>query len=242
LSATTGIATRSDWVKLVVVTVACFVGFHLLADALGSTRGEAGIVVGGAVVSAVLVLDRWLFGRAWVSGSTLRVPAPRGLVVVGGLALLLLALFPLLAVLGGGEIALYPGWLLLLPGLFAQGGIAEELLFRGFLYAHLRRGRSFWRAALYSMPPFVAAHLLMFITLPWPIALASTVLAAVISLPMARLFELGDNTIWAPAILHVVVQGAIKVIMIDGPVGDALPVVWLAATAVLPFLVFAVRR
>jgi membrane protease YdiL (CAAX protease family) len=235
------IDTRVDWIKLGVATVACFVGFHLLADTLGSTRGEAGIVVGGAVVAAVLVLDRSLFGRAWAAGSAMRAPAPRGFVVVGVLALALLAVFPLVAWLLGGELALYPGWLALLPGLFAQGGVAEELLFRGFLYAHIRRGRCFWRAALYAMPPFVAAHLLMFITMPWPIALASTALAVVISFPMARLFELGGNTIWAPAVLHFIVQGAIKVVVLDGPARDALPIVWLVATALLPFLVFAVR-
>ena len=49
-----------------------------------------------------------------------------------------------------------------LPGLFAQAGIAEELLFRGYLFGHLREGRSFWRAALLSMPPFLAVHLLLF--------------------------------------------------------------------------------
>ena len=52
------------------------------------------------------------------------------------------------------------------------------------------------------MLPFVAVHLLMFFTMPWPVAgLASLLLAVVISFPMAHLYELGNATIWAPALL-----------------------------------------
>ena len=61
----------------------------------------------------------------------------------------------------------------LVPGLFAQAGIAEEVLFRGYLFRHAREGRDFWRAALVAAGLFVTVHLLMFLMLPWPIALAS---------------------------------------------------------------------
>jgi membrane protease YdiL (CAAX protease family) len=44
--------------------------------------------------------------------------------------------------------------------------VAEEVLFRGYLFGHLRRGRSFWRAAVLSMLPFVCVHLLLFFTMP----------------------------------------------------------------------------
>ncbi len=103
-----------------------------------------------------------------------------------------------------------PGWLAFVPGLFAQAGIAEEILFRGYLFRHLRRGRSFMRAALLSMLPFVAVHLILFLTMPWAIALAAVLLSVVLSCPFARLFELGGNTIWGTAVLHFVIQGTIK--------------------------------
>jgi hypothetical protein len=76
----------------------------------------------------------------------------------------------------------------------------------------------------------------------WPIALASVLLAVVISFPLAHLFELGGRTIWAPAILHFVIQGAVKVVVIsDG--GDILfPLVWMLASAFLPLLVLIVAR
>jgi len=54
-----------------------------------------------------------------------------------------------------------------------QAGVAEELVFRGFLFGHLRRQRTFWRAAAASLPPFLVAHLFLFFALPWPIALTA---------------------------------------------------------------------
>ena len=136
---------------------------------------------------------------------------------------------------------MYPRWILLLPGLFAQAGVAEEILFRGYLFRHLRASRSFWRAAFVASGPFVLVHLYLFLTLPWPLAAASVLLSALIAFPLAHLFELGGNTIWAPALLHWVVQGAVKVAT---PVEVALvfPVVWIVASAVIPFGVFFVRR
>ena len=69
---------------------------------------------------------------------------------------------------------------------------------------------------------------------------ASILLAAVISLPLARLFDLGGRTIWAPAMLHAAVQGVVKVIDVAEPT-PTFPLVWMAASAAIPFLVFAWR-
>jgi membrane protease YdiL (CAAX protease family) len=127
-----------------------------------------------------------------------------------------------------------------LPGLFAQAGIAEEVLFRGYLFGHLRVGRTFWRAAAVSMLPFVSVHLVLFLSMPWPIALASVLLAVVISFPLARLFELGGNTIWAPALLHFVIQATVKIVVF--PHGaQSFALAWMAASAIVPLLVFTVK-
>jgi membrane protease YdiL (CAAX protease family) len=155
-------------------------------------------------------------------------------------SLALAAVIPVYAAVRGAPLALHPGWTWLLPGLFAQAGIAEEALFRGFLFGRLRRGRSFWRAAVLSAGPFVAVHLVLFATMPWPVALAAVLLSVVLSFPLAHLFELGGNTVWAPALLHFTVQGAVKVMEVPGDA--ALPLVWMAACAVLPFAVFLVRH
>jgi len=107
---------------------------------------------------------------------------------------------------------------------------------------NLRRGRSFWRAAALSVLPFAGVHLYLFWTMPWPIAAASLALSIVTAFPLAHLFELGGHTIWAPAILHAVIQGTIKVIVITGDNSAMLPLIWIAACAVSPLGVFVFRR
>ena len=92
------------------------------------------------------------------------------------------------------------------------------------------------------MLPFVAVHLFLFLTMSWPIALASVLLAVVISFPLAHLFELGGRTIWAPAILHFVIQGAVKVVIVSDGGNTLFPLVWMLASALLPLLVLIVAR
>jgi hypothetical protein len=106
----------------------------------------------------------------------------------------------------------------------------------------LRRGRSFWLAAWLSMIPFVGVHLLLFFTMPLPVALAALLLSAVLSFPLAHLFELGGGTIWPAALLHFVVQGTVKVLVMSGPASSRFPFVWIALSAVLPMLAFVVSR
>jgi hypothetical protein len=88
--------------------------------------------------------------------------------------------------------------------------------------------------------PFVLIHLYLFATMPWPVALASVLLATVISFPLSQLFELGGNTVWPPALLHFTVQGAVKILEVPG---DAIvPLVWMMASAAIPWLAFLFRR
>lgn len=56
------------------------------------------------------------------------------------------------------------------PRIVRPDCIAEETPFPGCLFRHLRRDRTFWRAVLLSMAPFVLVHLILILTLPWPVA------------------------------------------------------------------------
>lgn len=225
--------------------VAVFALFHWSALALGSDRGQAGIVVGAIVTAAILAVERLWFART-LADAALAIgfgpPARSGLLASAVISALLLAVVPLYAAATGSHVTMIEQWWMRLPGLFAQAGIAEEALFRGYLFGHLRRGRSFWRAASTSMLPFAAVHLLMFFTMPWPVAAASLLLALVISFPMAQLYELGRMTIWAPALLHFIVQGTIKSIRMDGDSAATFPLLWIAACAVVPLLTLLVPR
>jgi membrane protease YdiL (CAAX protease family) len=234
---------QTSW-RFMLGLAGVFALFEVSARSLGSDRGQAGLVVGALVVGATLAVDHWLLGEPLAAGlRRLGLGAPKlpGVFAALFASALLLLVVPAFIGVTGARWTMYPGWIGLLPGLFAQAGVAEEVLFRGYLFRHLRRGRSFWRAALLASGPFVLVHLWLFFSMSWPVALASVVLSALISIPFAYLFELGGNTIWGSAILHWVVQGGIKVIVFDGT-GFLFAAVWMLSSAVLPFVVFVYRR
>jgi membrane protease YdiL (CAAX protease family) len=120
-----------------------------------------------------------------------------------------------------------------------QAGVAEEVLFRGYLFGHARKARPFWPAVILAMGPFVAVHLLLFLTLPWPVALAAVALTAATTPPLAYLFELGGHSIWPPALVHFVMRGAVKVVILPGEAGVRFPLIWMVGCATLPYLVFS---
>lgn len=80
----------------------------------------------------------------------------------------------------------------------------------------------------------------LFAFMPWPVALAAVLLSVVISFPLAHLYELAGHTIWAPALVHFVIQGTVKVIVLPESAAS-LVLVWMIASAVVPMLVFAVK-
>jgi membrane protease YdiL (CAAX protease family) len=223
---------------------AVFALFQWLGWLFASDRGQAGLMITVAVVAAILSVEMGLTGRSlresarWLGFGT---PAWSGLVALMVVCLLQLLVVPIHFAMTRNAYAMYPGWIGLLPGLFAQAGIAEETLFRGYLFRHVRQGRAFWPAAFVSSGPFVLVHLWLFATMPWAIALASVLLSAVLSFPLARLFELGGNAIWTPAILHWIVQAVPKV-LVPGEAPADFALVWIVSSAIIPFVAFLVRQ
>lgn len=230
------------WWPLVVGLVVTFLLFDTVAARLGSDRGQAGVPVCVLVVGATLLCDRWLLGEPVArSVRWFGSPTGRGLLAALVVTVLLALVVPAYALATGVRVSMFPGWVALIPGLVAQAGIAEETLFRGYLFGHLRRGRTFWRAVGLAAGPFVLVHLVLFARLPWSVALASVLLAAIVTVPLAYAFELGGNTIWAPAIVHAAIQGIVKVVVVEGP-AMTFALVWIAASALVPFAMLAVRR
>lgn len=234
-----------QWLRVLGGLGLIFGLFQWSAAALGSNRGEAGLVVGLLVAGATLVVERLFFGqRVFTAAPALGLgrPRPHGLFLAAGIGIVLVFVVYVFARTTGASLSFFPGWPALVPGLFAQAGVAEEILFRGYLFGHLRRGRSFWHAAAASMIPFVVVHLFLFLTMPWPIALAAVLLAVVLSFPFAHLYELGGATIWPPALLHTVVQGTVKLVVVSGDGSSTFPLVWMVASAAVSSLSLLVRR
>jgi membrane protease YdiL (CAAX protease family) len=232
-------------IRLLLGLAVAFATIDRAAALTGSGLGQAGLLVGALGVAATMLAERLLYSTplpAVPARLGLGRPPARAISAALLIGLGMLAFFPIFGRATGTSITLRSGWLWLVPGLFAQGGIAEECLFRGYLFGHLRRGRGFWRAAWLSVPPFVAVHLLLFTYMPAPIAAAATVLSLVMSFPLARLYDLGQATIWAPALLHFFAQGAVKLAVVAEDRQMTMGIGWMAVSAVVPWMVFALRR
>ena len=230
------------------ITLLGFIALWALLDrtaaALGSLRGEAGLLVGAVVVGTAVVVECVIAKRGpkrALEALGLAVPDVRALLASLALVAALLCFYPLFAFATDSTVTLRPGALVLMLGMFAQGGIAEEVVFRGFLFRRLRVGRSFRRAAMLASIPFVAVHVPLFLTLDAAVALASLLVALSISFPLAWLFERSGGSIWPPAIVHAAVQGSIK--LVDA--GDAftsMAIAWMVIGALAPWLLFLLKQ
>lgn len=232
-----------QWLRLLVGLIVVFALFQWLAETLKSYRGEFGVIVGVIVVAATIFAEKLLFKKSFkesVKTVGLKSPTKIGVLTTVAICGLMLLTIPLFALVTGSTFSFYPGWQFLILGLFFQAGIAEETLFRGYLFSHFRQKYAFWKAALFAAIPFILVHLIMFYSQPWSIALASIILAVVMSFPFCRLFELDGNSIWSPAILHFVVQGTVKVLVVSDESAQIFPLFWIAVCAIIPFAVFAV--
>lgn len=231
-------------VRLLAGFVAAWAVLDRTAALTASVYGAAGLVVASAAIAALLVVEVWLFRTGWRGAFTavgLGRPRGRALALAALIGALMLGFFPVFSLVAGASLVLRDGWALLVPGLLAQGGIAEEALFRGYLYGHLRRTRGYWRAACLSVLPFVAVHLLLFTYMHPAVAAAATFLSLAMGFPLARLYDLGGGTVWAPAVLHFVAQGAVKLVVAPAAAQMTMAMGWMAACMGLPWLVFLAR-
>ncbi|MBL8532056.1 MAG: CPBP family intramembrane metalloprotease [Hyphomonadaceae bacterium] len=234
---------RHFWLRLLAVTALLYTLMAGAAELLHSYRGEAGLIIAALVLAAALTADRLLFSGAFLRSLRelgLHAPACRGLLAAAVISAALIASLPLAARASGATLSLRADWLWLIPGLLAQAGLAEELVFRGFVFGRIRATRAFWRAVLLSIGPFALVHMALFFSMPPAIAAASLMLSIVTCAPLAQLYELGGRTIWPAALVHATVQGAIKLVDIEG--GQLLPLIWIGACAILPWAAFLWRR
>ena len=236
--------SRTHWLRLLSGFVAIFALFQWIGTALRSDRGQAGVIVALTVVAATLTAQRWLHGGTLLEAATslgLGIPRLRGLASACA-SCASLAIAQTAVVIASGAVVTYDATTIwLMAGLFAQAGVAEETLFRGYLFGDLRRRFPFWRAWFASMIPFAAVHLFLFLTMPWPVAMASVLLAAATSIPLSHLYELGGRTIWAPALLHFTIQSVPKIFIPADSARLTFPLTWMAVCGVLPLLVLLIR-
>lgn len=213
------------------------------ATATNSLYGEAGWLIAFCVLFAALIVEGGLYGRRPLEalgdlGTTVR-PLRQGVhaagIVVGLLSLALVGI----AVFSEST-GLRPEWGLMMLGLFLQGGMAEEVVFRGYLFRHLRVGRSFRSASLISMVPFVLAHGYLFFTMDAMVATAAVIVAVSTSIPLARLFEMGGRSVWPCALAHWATH-FVKLVVLEESRFALAQLAWMAVVMIVPWVVFAWR-
>jgi membrane protease YdiL (CAAX protease family) len=155
-------------------------------------------------VGAILVAERLLFSNTLQEAlrAVGLASAPKPVLAAVLLASLPMWTFlPLFAWIAGAAVSPRPEWLSLLIGVVLVNGVTEEVIHRGFVFGHVRRGRSFATAATVSAMLFAGQHLYIIGTMGWTIGLASVLLAALLAYPLAFVFDRG-HSIAGPAILH----------------------------------------
>jgi membrane protease YdiL (CAAX protease family) len=155
----------------------------------------------GATLAAERMLFSGTFGQALRAVGFVRARTS-ALIAASLVSLPMWAFLPLVAWMNGIAVEMRADWPALLVGVVLVNGITEEVIHRGFVFGHLRRGRSFVRAATFSAMLFAAQHLYIIVTTGWMIGLSSVLLAALLAYPMAFVFERGGNSIAGPAIQH----------------------------------------
>jgi len=224
-------------------------GFALLYGVLAVTSemdasGRWGLSIMAAVVLIAVVVSRVLYGASppeAVRQLGMGRPGGRALALAAAISILVLLLHPGFGVIGGSRMQLHPDWLWLVLGLFAFHGDAEELVWRGFAFRRLREGRTFWAAVCWTMPLIAATHLPIFFSLGPLIGLGAMLVAAVTSLPFSYLYEIGRNTVWAPALVHTAID-SFKLFVVPAVVVPGFSAQLIAVSLVVPLLVFVVPR
>lgn len=227
--------------KIIAGLIVVFALFQWASSTLESTRGEYGVIVGMIVVAALVMVQRLAFCKSvWraLLSLGLGIPNARSLASTALIGSIMLSSLFLFVDQTGSTLDVYPDWESLIIGLFFQAGIAEETLFRGYLFGHIRRRHTFWKAASFAAIPFVLIHLNLFFSLDWSLAGASILLSVAISFPLSTLYEQNGNTIWAPALLHFIIQAVPKLVVPNGDSAWLFPLFWILISAIVPLFVY----
>ena len=237
--------TKNQYVPFLlafVILFGLFTGFGFLFPNVDWTWIRILICV--VIVSGVIISWSLIKNLHWVQAFRevgFGKPDWRAVAIALMLGALLLSFFPIYSTLARVPLVLQSNWLWILVGIITGVGITEETLFRGFVFNFFRGRFSFWRSATYSMFLFGAMHLFLLLWLPLPIAIAAILLSILAAYPMAYLFEHGNKTIWAPAILHTAAL-ATNLFVIPQEMSVSLSLLWIGMLLISLLLVFPAGR
>jgi len=214
----------------------------LAGTSAGDPTARRGPVVLAVVVAASLGVSRGLYRlplREAVRTLGLGRPDRRSLAVSAVLSALVLLWWPATALLNGAPIPLRPDWPVVLIGILTLHGLAEELIWRGYVFRRLAQGRSFWPAVLWTMPLIAVTHVPIVVTAGPAIGISAMLIAAVTSISLGRLYALGGGTLWAPGLLHSAID-SFKLVVVPAAAMPVSSILIIGFSLVVPLLVLAV--
>jgi membrane protease YdiL (CAAX protease family) len=242
-SAAAGRRPAAGLARILVGFVLLFALHSATTSLTNSLYGEYGLLACALVLVAALAVERVGFGlrpRPALRALGLGRPTGRALAASLAIVLLMLATWPLYARATGMTLTLRADWAWLALGIVAQYGVAEEVIFRGYLFGHLREGRTFRRALLLATLVFAVAHLPMLATNGPAVGTAGLLLAVVASLPFVWLYERGGATIWAPVVVHAAAHA--PKLLAPGTLDATAELAWIAVVMAVPYLAFLLLR
>ena len=222
--------------------------FELTAKFKGDTTIPKNALFISACVLIAAIIVELVFFKSKISDlvKKLGLGKPGSTAIIASLVitLLLFLCYPLITLITGYNFIIPENWIWLAIGVFVLHGIAEEVLYRGFLFRRLREGRSFWSAAWLAVIFFTIAHIPIIINQGLLVGGMAVLLAVVSSFPFSYLYEKGNNTIWAPAIVHAAIDTIIP-ILAAGQMDERATMavsLWMAASMIIPYSAFLILK
>lgn len=197
-----------------------------------------------AVILASLAVSVLLYRtspRDAVRALGLGRPDARSLVVAAIIAGLVVLVFPVTTAVSGTSIPLVHGWPWALIGILTLHGLAEEMVWRGFVFRRLAEGRAFWTAVWLTMPLIAVTHVPILVTSGPAIGIGAMVVAAVTSIAFSRLYVMGGGTLWAPGLVHAAID-SFKLVVLPAAALAVYPYLIIGFSIVVPLLVLLVPR
>jgi membrane protease YdiL (CAAX protease family) len=222
-------------------------GFLILWGVLAGTGAGDPYARWGPAVLAAVVVASLLVSRIPPRHAVRELGLGRtngyALVASAVVSALILLVWPATVLLSGASIGFRADWPLVLIGILTLHGLAEEMIWRGYVFRRLAERHSFWRAVWWSMPLIAVTHIPIIITAGPAIGLGAMLVAAVTSIPLSRLYVLGGNTLWAPALLHSAID-SFKLFVIPAAAVAVYPPLLIGFSVLVPMLVlvFPARR
>jgi len=240
MTQTPGMIVGRAWVRFLI-------GYLILWGVLAGlseldSTGRWGLVILIGVAVTAVAVERVVFHtppRTAVGFLGLGRPSRRSLALAAAASSAVLLVYPVASAVTGEQFALVAGWPWTLVGLFAFHGLAEEMVWRGFVFRRLSEGRSFRAAVVWTMPFIAATHLPILFRSGVVVAVGALLVAAVTSVPFSYLYVIGRGTIWAPALVHTAID-TFKLVIVPPQATQSFSLLLIGFSLVVPLLVLVV--